>query len=59
MLHIVIFSLVYVGAAAAFYAYLLAEARPMPNMPDIRRTRSAAEPKPSLHPRVSGRYHAL
>ena len=45
MLNIVVFGLVYVGCAAAFYAYLLAEARPMPDMPDIRRQQFAPRPK--------------
>ena len=58
MLNIVVFGLVYVGCAAAFYAYLLAEARPMPDMPDIRSVRFKAKSKRGLRPPASDRRHA-
>ena len=58
MLYLVVFGLVYTGCAAAFYAYLLAEARPMPDMPDIRRIRYNAPPKPTPRPRATRRHHA-
>ena len=57
MLNIVVFGLVYVGCAAAFYAYLLAEARPMPNMPDIRRPRFDTNSKRAPRVRMSSRHH--
>ena len=57
MLNIVVFGLVYVGCAAAFYAYLLADARPMPDMPDIRRPRFAPKPKRASRARMAGQHH--
>ena len=58
MLYLVVFGLVYVSAAAAFYAYLLAEARPMPDMPDIRSFRFNAPSQRAPRPHASGRHHA-